>query len=583
MSIVLKKLISRLGSVFIATVICLSVSGNAFASVNNPSPVARVSFSFDDGFQSTYTKAAPTLAKYGFSGTSYVPTACIGMTTVPNTCQADQDKKYMTWDQVSALKNTYNWEIGSHTNTHPLLASSDPDVGQPNVLTPQQVIDELAISKNTLASHGITDTTIATPYGDYNPSVLSQIAKYYPGHRGFADTGYNTWPYSDYLIRTQQVQVGVSVAKVKKYIDTAIANKQWLVLTFHDIKGSPVDYDYTNANLDKIAAYVKSKNVQVTTVRQALVEGDNNLLPNGSFNQGISAGWTTDNPPAFTSDNSGNGSYPDSLNSIRMNATTTNSHLFSPLLDVNGASSYVLKSFSNTISKGTGNLGFYIDEYDADGNWISGQYKASQPQAFVDSINFSYKPTNNNVFRARLQIILPANSAINGYLDNIEWFVSEAGVVVPPVQPVNLMTNGTFDNGISVGWSTDGSSVFIADGLNNGSPSNPINSVKFVGAGVNKHLFSPKISVLSPQTYSISCYLNIIGNNSGAVGFYIDEYDADGNWISGQYKATVVQIGAGRVAINYTPSSSLVAKSSLQIIVSGDSSMSGYFDDVIWQ
>ena len=110
------------------------------------------------------------------------------MTTVPNTCQADNDKTYLTWAQIAQLKNTYGWEIGSHTVTHPYLATSDPD-DQPLPIPFSQVVQELEQSKTNLAAQGINSTAFASPYGDYNMPVLAEIAKNYSSQRGFGDTG----------------------------------------------------------------------------------------------------------------------------------------------------------------------------------------------------------------------------------------------------------------------------------------------------------------------------------------------------------------------------------------------------------
>src|SRR5687767_2230014 len=102
--------VQRLKFVFISMVFALVSLGmpmRANAAVTNPTPAAKVSFTFDDGFASTYTQAAPTLAKYDLSGTSYVITGCVGMTSVPNNCRADKNTRYLTWDQINQLKNTY--------------------------------------------------------------------------------------------------------------------------------------------------------------------------------------------------------------------------------------------------------------------------------------------------------------------------------------------------------------------------------------------------------------------------------------------------------------------------------------------
>ena len=191
------------------------------------------------GALSSLTQAAPTLKKYGLTGTNYVITDCVGMTTVPNTCRANTDVPYMTWDQILQLQNTYGWEIGSHTVNHQCLVSVGDDC-QATKLTAAQVDAELANSKSALAAQGINATAFAPPYGDYDMSVVAQVAKYYSSMRGFADIGNNIWPLGDYLLRNVPVQeVTTPVATLKAKVDEAIANKKWVVFTFHDIRPNP--------------------------------------------------------------------------------------------------------------------------------------------------------------------------------------------------------------------------------------------------------------------------------------------------------------------------------------------------------
>jgi hypothetical protein len=355
------------------------------------------------------------------------------MTTAPNTCRADTDKTYMSWDQINQLKNNYGWEIGSHTVDHYCLASiGDGSDCQTNQLTSAEVSYELSQSKADLAAHGIDAKALATPYGDYNNATLPQIAKYYTSQRGFADTGYNSWPYSDYLLRVQQVQGRVSVATVKSYIDSAIQNKQWLILVFHDVKATASnkndDYEYATSKLDQIAAYVKTKRtaglLQSVNVSNGLVSNSINLLPNSSFNSGIGDGWRTDSPATITADSSDNGNIPDSINSVKLTSATSNKHLFSPLVSVNSSLTYVLKNYLSVRALSTGEVAFYIDEYDANSNWISGQYKSAERSAFTESLNFSYRPTSASVKKASLQVIVTGGSGITAYLDNCQWFAT---------------------------------------------------------------------------------------------------------------------------------------------------------------
>jgi peptidoglycan/xylan/chitin deacetylase (PgdA/CDA1 family) len=346
---------------FAATLITGVIVASPLQSLAATTPLntgAKVTFSFDDGYTSALRQAAPTLAKYGMAGTSFIITGCVGMTTTPNTCRADTDKQYMTWAQIAQLHTTYGWEIGSHTANHYCLASTgDGSDCQTNKLTPAQVDTELSQSKAALVAHGYSATDFASPYGDYDRATLAQVAKYYAAHRGFADVGLNSAPYNQYIVKDEQVQGGVTVAAVKGYVDQAIANHQWLVLSFHHIavkaSSNPGEYQYSTANLDAIAAYVKSKTVPVVTMDNGLIKGPN-LFTDSTFDNGISNGWTTDSPANFVKDSANNGNYPSPTNSVAFNAGTTNEHLFSPTVKINPATSYILKNFINLTNINSG-------------------------------------------------------------------------------------------------------------------------------------------------------------------------------------------------------------------------------------
>ncbi len=568
---------------------------STFNPASNYTPTAKVSFTFDDGLTSAVSQAAPTLYKYGLIGTDYIITGCVGMTIEPNTCRANNDTTYMSWPQIAQLQNNYGWEIGSHTVDHDCLASSaaqDPDDCQTNTLTTAQVDAELVNSKSALAANGINATDFAPPYGDYNNNVLAQIAKSYATMRQFknAANSANVWPYSDYYLQDYTVQETTdTVADVEAQINNAITNKQWLILTFHDImpkpSTNPDDYQYGTAELDQIAAYVQAKEaaglINPVTVSQGLVTSSTNLLPNASFNDGIADGWTTDNPADVTADSGDNGSYPDPTNSIKFSTGASgNAHLFSPKVTVNPNTTYMLKSFLNVQAITSGEVAFYVDEYDSSGNWISGQYLKQETSSFVEEMNFTYTPSSANVASASLQVIA-SGSGITAYVDNVQWFPL---TTTTPVAPTNLVANGTFDDGIADGWSTDDPANITADSGNNGSPNNPVNSVKAVAPATpaNIHLFSPKVTVDPTKTYTLTTYLNLQTLTSGEVAFYVDEYDSSGNWISGQYKVGVSTVGTSNVSFTYVPSSASVASASLQVIIVGNSGITAYVDDVRW-
>ena len=564
----------------------LLTPGAANAAVDNPAPGPLVSFTFDDGALSSLTQAAPTLQKHGLTGTNYVTSNCVGMTTVPNTCRANTDVPYMTWDQVLQLQNTYGWEIGSHTVTHRCLVSVGNDC-QAAKLTPAQVNAELVNSKSALAARGINATAFAPPYGDYDMSAVAQVAKYYSSMRGFADTGNNIWPLGDYLLRNVPVQeVTTPVATLKAKVDEAIANKTWVVFTFHDIRPNPSqnpdDYQYGTAELDQLAAYVKTKvtagQIKNVNVSKGLVTGSPNKMPNPTFNNGLGDGWRTDAPATITANAGNNGSYPDFAKSVKLVSGATTGHLFSPRVAVTAGTNYLYKTFLNVSALTSGEVGFYVDEYNAAGQWISGQFRAREPSRWVESLNFTYTPSSTNVASASLQIWV-AGTGVTAYVDNVQLMALGAETNPPPAS--NLVANGTFDAGISSGWTSDSAATIVADAANHGSPANPVNSVKLTATTASKHLFSPQVAV-TPGTYKIAGYLNVAARTSGEVGFYIDEYNAAGQWISGQYKLGVTAAGVTNVDLTYSPSTTAVANASLQVIAQGNSGLQAYFDDVRW-
>jgi peptidoglycan/xylan/chitin deacetylase (PgdA/CDA1 family) len=444
------------------------------AAVQNLTPAPRVSFTFDDGFVSSLTKAAPTLAKYNLAGTNYVITDCVGL-TAPNDCAADGTRDYMSWEQIRELQNTYGWEIGSHTASHPLLST----------LTTSQIEAEMVNSRQALVDNGVNATNIAFPYGDYNNEVLAQAAKYYESARGFADTdAMNGWPYNANLLYDQQVQSGapapvwslctdMTVAGVKACIDQAVANNQWLILTFHDILDTPdtssESYDYSTAELDAIAAYAKEKqdagSLKVVNVADGLVRGTN-LLPNGDFTSGLGS-WTTDAPANITADNGNNGRYPDPTNSVLLTSNaSTDSHFFSPKVAVAHGKTYLLKNYLSMLNGGS--VYFAVDEYDADGNWISWvdpntsrAFSAEENPINAGEVSFTYTPTSANVASASLQVIVRANTNVQAYLDGSQWYdTGETTVVTPPTDttpPVisDVVISNITETGATITWTTD--------------------------------------------------------------------------------------------------------------------------------
>jgi peptidoglycan/xylan/chitin deacetylase (PgdA/CDA1 family) len=453
--------LKKIQNVVLATSLVFSVAASAAPAIVSAAPAAsapftsgaKVSFTFDDGLDSASTLAAPVLAKYNYPGVDYVISGCIGMTTVPNTCAADNNHKYMTWDQVTGLSSTYGWEVASHSVSHPQL-STDRISG---VITAQQMIDEINNSKTAIkAGSGVDPVNFADPYGDYDNVSIAAIAKTYASHRGFADVDDdNLFPYNDYLLTVKQIQGdvgGANIAKAKAYIDAAKAQGKWLVLVFHEIKASGAstalaDYEYDVNDLDALAAYVQAQGIPVTDIAHGLANSGTNLFANGSFDTAPTAAddinhstWWTDASASIKQDAANNGSYPSATKSIAITGSATDTHLFSPTVGVTPLTPYVFKSYVNVTST-SGEVDFYVDEYDAAGTDLkSGKYFAgitgvtTANATLVKNVNFSYTPAAN-VAKIRVQVIVHG-AATKGFIDNLQLFPTSAigsAVVTPPV------------------------------------------------------------------------------------------------------------------------------------------------------
>ncbi|MGI5238175.1 polysaccharide deacetylase family protein [Dactylosporangium sp. CA-139066] len=214
---------------------------------------ALVSLTFDDGWRSQYTAGLPLLDKYHMPATYYLLTSTIDY------------PDYMTKAQMGDLA-AHGVEIASHTVDHPHLPT----------LSAAQIDSELKDSQATLRQWygaGVAKN-FATPYGEYNATVLSTSKKYYRSHRS-TDEGYNTKDSTDVNnIKVQNILDTTTPAQVGQWIDQAIRDKSWLVLVYHEVSATAEDptYAVTPANLEAELKLIQQKGITVATVDKALDE-----------------------------------------------------------------------------------------------------------------------------------------------------------------------------------------------------------------------------------------------------------------------------------------------------------------------
>lgn len=219
---------------------------------------ALVSLTFDDGWRSQYTNGLPLLEQYGMNATFYALTST---TSYP---------AYMTTTMMQTLATSGN-EVASHTVTHPDLTT----------LTVSEIDAELADSQTSLRQWvgSSAANNFASPYGAYDATVDTEIAKYYRSHRT-VDEGYNSKDNFDiYHIVVQNVLNTTTPEQVGEWVDEAIADQTWLVLVYHEVDTGLTDptYSVTPSDLGTELSLIQSKGVTVATVDEALDEIEGQL------------------------------------------------------------------------------------------------------------------------------------------------------------------------------------------------------------------------------------------------------------------------------------------------------------------
>lgn len=214
---------------------------------------ALVSVTFDDGWQSTHQNALPILEQNNIKSTQYIVT---GFVNSPN---------YMTLAEIRDFHQRGH-QVASHTVHHYDLTT----------LGRKKLISELTQSKLYLERNiGATVSDIAAPYGAYNNTTITQVKKYYRSQRT-SDVGFNTKSgFDSYRLRSQHITPSTTIEEFRNWINTAVTEKSWLILMYHNVDSSGSAYSVTPEMLNTQLAAIQEVGITSKTVNQAL----NELLP----------------------------------------------------------------------------------------------------------------------------------------------------------------------------------------------------------------------------------------------------------------------------------------------------------------
>lgn len=393
-------------------------------------PGPMVTFTFDDGAKRIYENAAPILYENGIPAVLYAETGPLN----------SGEDWIMSWDQVRDLRDTYGWEIGSHSITHPYLTQ----------ISEAQLIDELLGSKNEFAAEGIDVKSFAAPYGDYDNNVLATIAKYYQSHRA-AWGGANQWPYTynDYEIVAYEIANTTTPEEVYTWIDTAVNNGQWLVFLMHDIVDrEPNPYEYNVDDLRDVVEYAAASPIKATTVSEALNYSDQpNLIDNFTFTDltgGWANFWNRDNSTDITIDTGGHGNVYGPENSLKIVGGESTRNVWTNV-NVDGSKEYLLRMYQNVQDLTAGGWAIWVDEYDSGQQWQGGQWLGGNYCNFTGDRYYEYTPVSSNVSNISIIIYTEESSQLTLYIDSVELrALDQPGQdTIPPV--ITLLGDQTID------------------------------------------------------------------------------------------------------------------------------------------
>lgn len=393
----------RLASRFLAL---LSVLLGAPLQAAAYQPTAKVVFSFDVTNETVVTNTFPILQAHQMPAVVYIESGLMNL----------NEDWTMTWQQLQDLQNVYGWEIGGHTINHPYLTQlSDADLDK-----------EVRVSKNTFTNHGLRIKTFATPYGDYDLRVHAATAKYYESIREAWD-GPNLWPekYNEYDIKALEIQNTTTLDEVKQWVADAIAYNQTLVFLMHEVlPGVPEPYQYNIDDFRAIVDWVATQPIPVMTMTQALQYSTAaNLVANPSFTNltsGWANNWTRSDAVNITIDQSSHGNVTGAAKSLKIVGGAEQREAHSKVIPVNSSASYILRMYQNVQDLTAGGWEVWVDERNAQNQWVSGQWLGGHWENFVGTTLFDYQPTSPDVTRILITIYTLPDSALTLYVDSVD-------------------------------------------------------------------------------------------------------------------------------------------------------------------
>ncbi|MDP3881930.1 MAG: polysaccharide deacetylase family protein [Nanoarchaeota archaeon] len=218
-----------------------------------------ISFTFDDGLMTYYTKVYPSMKARGLNGTIYA------MANWTEDGGKFEGREILDFAHLRSMQDD-GWEIASHGVKHKKMTP----------LSDSELEEELYLSKAILEENGLKITSFAFPFGHFDDRTVNVASKYYQTSRPLF-LGYNEKDNIDWQrLRSRWVMSSNYNGDVCSWIAYAKEKDYWLILTFHNVEeNKSTQWDTSLYDFNEILRCTVEMGVPVKTIREVAAEYQN--------------------------------------------------------------------------------------------------------------------------------------------------------------------------------------------------------------------------------------------------------------------------------------------------------------------
>jgi peptidoglycan/xylan/chitin deacetylase (PgdA/CDA1 family) len=216
-----------------------------------------LSVSFDDGWETTFTKAYPMLQQYGIPTTQYVLSGELGASN------------YLSIQQLQAMYESGH-QIACHSVNHPDLTTLGPAELNYELKTCQQVFSKYFGPIQDFASpYSATDDTTIASIKQYYRSQRNTLGEYQIPTAWSMNTPQN---FNVYNINAIAIESNTTPAQITALIKYAMAHNYWIILTYHaiDQTNNPTKFGLNIPQMNAQLKAISDSRIRIVTIGQVL-------------------------------------------------------------------------------------------------------------------------------------------------------------------------------------------------------------------------------------------------------------------------------------------------------------------------